>query len=40
MEIDENKIRLQFNHTNNGLKLKGSNQLKGFAIAWAHKKVA
>ena len=38
MEIEESKIRLQFNHTNNGLKIKGSNQLKGFAIAGADKK--
>jgi len=38
MEIEENKIRLQFNHTKNGLKIKGGNQLKGFAIAGSDKK--
>ncbi|RLD60489.1 MAG: 9-O-acetylesterase, partial [Bacteroidetes bacterium] len=38
MEIKEGKIRLQFNHTNNGLKIKGSDQLKGFTIAGADKK--
>ncbi|NOR75417.1 MAG: 9-O-acetylesterase [Draconibacterium sp.] len=38
MKIEGNKVRIKFTHTNNGLKTKGSNQLKGFAIAGADKK--
>jgi len=38
MEIEESKIWLQFSHTYDGLKIKGSNQLKGFAIAGKDKK--
>ena len=38
MNIVESKIRIQFDHTNNGLKAKGSSELKGFAIAGADKK--
>ncbi|MCD6598287.1 MAG: 9-O-acetylesterase [Bacteroidales bacterium] len=38
MEVEENKIRLKFNNTNAGLKIKESNQLKGFAIAGEDKK--
>ena len=38
MKTDGNKLRIQFAHTNGGLKIKGSKQLKGFAIAGADKK--
>ncbi len=38
MKIEESKIRIQFTHINKGLKINGSNQLKGFAIAGADKK--
>jgi len=38
MKIDGNKIRMQFNHTNTGLKINGSKNLKGFAIAGKDKK--
>ncbi len=38
MKIEGSKIRIQFTHTNKGLKINGSNQLKGFAIAGADKK--
>lgn len=46
MKIKGNKIHLQFTNTNEGLKIKDSNQLKGFAIAggdmkfiWAKAKI-
>ena len=32
-QIEGNKIRVRFNHTDKGLKAKGSSSLKGFAIA-------
>ena len=38
MKTEGSKIRLQFEHTDNGLKTKGSKKLKGFAIAGADKK--
>ncbi|VAX28747.1 Sialic acid-specific 9-O-acetylesterase, partial [hydrothermal vent metagenome] len=38
MKIEGNKIRLQFNYTDNGLKIKDSKNLKGFAIAGKDKK--
>jgi len=38
MTIEGNKIRLQFDHTNKGLKIKGNKKLKGFAIAGENKK--
>jgi sialate O-acetylesterase len=38
MKIEGGKIRLQFKYTDNGLKIKGSNNLKGFAIAGKDKK--
>ncbi len=38
MKIDANKIRLQFTHTDKGLKIEGSKTLKGFAIAGEDKK--
>jgi len=38
MKTDGNKLRIQFAHTNGGLKIKGSKQLKGFAIAGTDKK--
>ena len=38
MEVEGNKIRLKFTNTNDGLKIKGSKKLNGFAIAGADKK--
>ncbi len=38
IKIEGNKIRIQFTHANNGLKIKGYTQLKGFAIAGVDKK--
>jgi len=38
MKIEGNKIRMQFEYTDTGLKIKGSNNLKGFAIAGKDKK--
>lgn len=38
MEIEGSKIRIQFDHTNKGLKVKESKKLKGFAIAGKDKK--
>jgi len=38
MNIEGNKIRLKFSNTNAGLKIEGSKQLKGFAIAGEDKK--
>ena len=38
MEVEGSKIRLKFSNTNAGLKIKGSKNLKGFAIAGADKK--
>lgn len=38
MKIEGNKIRLQFNHVNKGLKTKGNEKLKGFSIAGKDKK--
>ena len=38
MKNEGSKLRLQFDHTNNGMKTKGSSELKGFAIAGADKK--
>jgi sialate O-acetylesterase len=38
MKVDGNKINLQFNNTNGGLKIKEDNELKGFAIAGEDKK--
>jgi len=38
MEVEGNKIRLKFNNTNDGLKIMGDKDLKGFAIAGADKK--
>ena len=34
-KIEQNKIRISFKNTDNGLKAKGTSQLKGFAIAGA-----
>lgn len=38
MKVNGNKINLQFNNSNGGLKIKGDNELKGFAIAGEDKK--
>ncbi|MEE9432592.1 MAG: sialate O-acetylesterase [Melioribacteraceae bacterium] len=38
MKIEDDKIRLQFANTDEGLKIKGSEHLKGFAIAGNNKK--
>jgi sialate O-acetylesterase len=38
MKIEGNKIRLQFTNTDKGLKIKGDNKLKEFAIAGKDKK--
>lgn len=38
MRIEGNKIRLRFQHTEGGLLTKGSNSLKGFAVAGADEK--
>ncbi|VAX24383.1 Sialic acid-specific 9-O-acetylesterase, partial [hydrothermal vent metagenome] len=37
-KIVENKIIIQFDHVNKGLKIKGGKKLKGFAIAGKDKK--
>ncbi|NOR75418.1 MAG: 9-O-acetylesterase [Draconibacterium sp.] len=39
MKIEGNKIRIQFTNANKGLKINESNQLTGFAIAGADKKL-
>ncbi|NOX65209.1 MAG: 9-O-acetylesterase [Chlorobi bacterium] len=46
MKVEGNKIRLQFDHVNKGLKIRGGKKLKGFAIAgndkrfvWAKAKI-
>ena len=38
MKVEGNKIVLQFNNTDGGLKIKGDTKLKGFAIAGDDKK--
>ncbi len=38
MKIEESRILLHFDNTNQGLKIKGNKELKGFAIAGADKK--
>ena len=38
MEVEGSKIRLKFSNTDAGLKIKGSKNLKGFAIAGIDKK--
>ena len=38
MKVEGNKIVLQFDNTNKGLKIKGNKKLKGFAIAGENKK--
>ncbi len=38
MKIEGNKITIQFNNTDGGLKIKGDDKLKGFAIAGEDKK--
>jgi len=38
MELEGSKIRLKFSNTNDGLKIMGNKDLKGFAIAGADKK--
>lgn len=38
LKVEENKIRIQFTNTNEGLKIKGESKLKGFAIAGEDKK--
>jgi sialate O-acetylesterase len=38
MNVENNKITLQFTNTDKGLKIKGSKELKGFAIAGSNKK--
>jgi len=38
MKIEGNKIRIHFDHTNRGLKIKGNKSIKGFAIAGKDKK--
>ncbi|TFH01046.1 MAG: 9-O-acetylesterase [Calditrichales bacterium] len=38
MQIEDNKIRISFNHTASGISTPGKKPLKGFAIAGADKK--
>ena len=38
IKIEKNKIILNFNHINNGLKTKGNKELQGFAIAGKDRK--
>ena len=38
MKVEGNKIVLQFDNTNKGLKIKGNKKLKGFTIAGENKK--